>query len=294
MNPALLVSPQSYKARLYDYALLTKFKLSALVIFSAAMGFLTAPGNPDWSKLIILIVGGFLVTAASNGLNQVIERDLDKLMDRTSNRPLPDQRLSVAEALSVCVFCGVTGIYLLTSYLNLASGLLGLFALLSYTLIYTPLKRVTPFSVFAGAVPGAIPPLLGWVAATGHLGIEAWVLFAIQFIWQFPHFWAIAWVLDDDYKKAGFIMLPTGFRDRGSAMQTFVYALSLLPIGFLPFVYGISGLVAALTIAATTIYFAYTAYKLLSSQSVEAARKLMFASFIYLPVVQLIMMLDKV
>ena len=294
MNPALLVSPQSYKARLYDYALLTKFKLSALVIFSAAMGFLTAPGNPDWSKLIILIVGGFLVTAASNGLNQVIERDLDKLMDRTSNRPLPDQRLSVAEALSVCVFCGVTGIYLLASYLNLASGLLGLFALLSYTLIYTPLKRVTPFSVFAGAVPGAIPPLLGWVAATGHLGIEAWVLFAIQFIWQFPHFWAIAWVLDDDYKKAGFIMLPTGFRDRGSAMQTFVYALSLLPIGFLPFVYGISGLVAALTIAAITIYFAYTAYKLLSSQSVEAARKLMFASFIYLPVVQLIMMLDKV
>ena len=294
MNQITLASVPSVKQRLYDYALLTKFKLSVLVVFSAAMGFLTVPGNPDWTKLILLILGGFLVTAASNGLNQVIERDLDKLMDRTSNRPLPDQRLSVTEALAVCIFCGVTGIYILTSYLNIASGLLGLFALLSYTFIYTPLKRVTPFSVFVGAIPGAIPPMLGWVAATGNFGIEAWVLFAIQFIWQFPHFWAIAWVLDDDYKKAGFIMLPTGFRDRGSAMQTFVYSMSLLPIGFLPFVYGISGLVAAFTIAATTIYFAYTAYNLLYSQTIVSARKLMFASFIYLPVVQLIMMLDKV
>ncbi len=293
MNPVSLENPQTLKARLYDYALLTKFKLASLVVFSAAMGFMTAPGPVDLSKLLMLIIGGFLVTASSNGLNQVIERDLDKLMNRTENRPLPDQRLSVNEALLLCIVCGIAGVFMLTYYLNIASGALGLFALLSYTLIYTPLKRITSFSVFAGAIPGAIPPLLGWVAATGRFGIEAWVLFAIQFIWQFPHFWAIAWVLDDDYKRAGFIMLPTGQRDKGSALQTFIYSLSLLPIGFMPFLFGLSGWISVLVIASVTLYFAYTAYQLFVDQAITSARKLMFASFIYLPVVQLVIVLDK-
>ena len=255
MNPVLLERPQTLKARLYDYVLLTKFKLASLVVFSAAMGFLTAPGATDWFRLLMLVIGGFLVTASSNGINQVIERDLDKLMNRTSGRPLPDNRLNVQEAMLICVLCGITGIFILTFALNTASGLLGLFALLSYTLAYTPLKRVTPFSVFVGAIPGAIPPLLGWVAATGHFGIEAWVLFSIQFIWQFPHFWAIAWVLDEDYKRAGFIMLPTGKRDKGSAMQTFVYAISLIPIGFMPYLFGVSGIISAVVIALMSIYF---------------------------------------
>ena len=293
MNPVLLERPQTLKARLYDYVLLTKFKLASLVVFSAAMGFLTAPGATDWFRLLMLVIGGFLVTASSNGINQVIERDLDKLMNRTSGRPLPDNRLNVQEAMLICVLCGITGIFILTFALNTASGLLGLFALLSYTLAYTPLKRVTPFSVFVGAIPGAIPPLLGWVAATGHFGIEAWVLFSIQFIWQFPHFWAIAWVLDEDYKRAGFIMLPTGKRDKGSAMQTFVYAISLIPIGFMPYLFGVSGIISAVVIALMSIYFTYTAYHLFKNQTIAAAKKLMFASFIYLPVVQLIIALDK-
>ena len=293
MNPALLVRPQTYKARLYDYALLTKFKLAALVVFSAAMGFLTAPGAPDWSRLLMLIIGGFLVTASSNGFNQIIERDLDKLMNRTSGRPLPDNRLGVNEALLICILSGLAGVFILTFTLNLLSGILGLFALLSYTLAYTPLKRVTPFSVFVGAIPGAVPPLLGWIAATGHFGIEAWVLFSIQFIWQFPHFWAIAWVLDEDYKRAGFIMLPTGQRDKGSAMQTMVYTMSLIPIGFMPYLFGVSGWISAFIVAVASIYFSYTALHLLKNQTVAAARKLMFASFIYLPVVQLIIALDR-
>ena len=293
MDPVLLERPQTLKARLYDYALLTKFKLSSLVVFSAAMGFMTAPGPLDISRLMLLIIGGFLVTGASNGLNQVIERDLDKLMNRTSNRPLPDHRLSINEALFLCIAAGIIGVFILTYSLNFASGVLGLFALLSYTLVYTPLKRKTSFSVFAGAIPGAIPPLLGWVAATGRFGIEAWVLFAIQFIWQFPHFWAIAWVLDDDYKRAGFIMLPTGQRDKGTALQTFIYSLSLLPIGFMPFLFGLSGWISVAVIAITTLYFAYTAYQLFVDQAITSARRLMFASFIYLPVVQLIIVLDK-
>lgn len=293
MESAILSRPYALKSRLYDYALLTKFKLASLVVFSAAMGFLTAPGPVDWPKLLMLIIGGFLVTASSNGLNQVIEKDLDKLMNRTAMRPLPDSRLTVNEALILCVLSGAIGIFILTFFLNITSGILGLFALLSYTFAYTPLKRVSPFSVFVGAFPGAVPPLLGWVAATGHFGIEAWVLFAIQFIWQFPHFWSIAWVLDDDYKKAGFIMLPTGKRDKGSALQTFVYTISLLPIGFMPFMFNVSGWISLIVIMVVTVYFTWAAFQLFANQSIATARKLMFASFIYLPVVQLVIALDS-
>lgn len=293
MNQVALQRPFSLKSRLQDYVQLTKFKLASLVVFSAAMAFMTAPGPINWSQLLILIIGGFLVTGASNGLNQVFERDLDKKMARTQQRPLPDQRLGVAEATAVSLLAGVTGVLMLGFGINVYSGALGLFALVSYAFIYTPLKRKTPFCVFVGAIPGAIPPLLGWVAATGHFGVAAWVLFAIQFLWQFPHFWAIAWVLDEDYKKAGFVMLPTGHRDKGSALQAFIYTVSLFPVGFMPYLFSISGVIAAIVIFITTAYFVKCAYSLYKVQSVEMARKLMFASFIYLPVVQLIIMLNK-
>jgi heme o synthase len=294
MDQVALQRPLTLKSRLQDYIQLTKFKLAFLVVFSAAMGFMSAPGSIEWSKLVLLVIGGFLVTGASNGLNQVLERDLDKKMDRTVSRPLPDGRLSVGEAAAVSVIAGITGVIMLGAGINLASGLLGLFALISYAFIYTPLKRKTPFCVFVGAIPGAIPPLLGWVAATGQFGVAAWVLFAIQFLWQFPHFWAIAWVLDDDYKKAGFIMLPTGKRDKGSALQTLVYTISLFPVGFMPFLFNMSGAISAAVIALATAYFAWCSYGLYQVQTTEAARKLMFASFIYLPVVQLIIMLNKI
>ncbi|MEP7264423.1 MAG: heme o synthase [Bacteroidota bacterium] len=293
MNQVALQRPVTLKSRLSDYVQLTKFKLAMLVVFSAAMGFMSAPGAVNWQQLLVLTIGGFLVTGGSNGLNQVMERDLDKKMDRTRMRPLPDQRLTIGEATLLSLVAGITGVMMLAYGINMKAGLLGLFALVSYAFIYTPLKRKTPFCVFVGAIPGAIPPMLGWVAATGHFGIEAWVLFSIQFIWQFPHFWAIAWVLDDDYKRAGFVMLPTGKRDKGSAMQAFIYTVSLLPIGFMPFVYSLSGLTSAVVITITTLYFIKCAYALFRFQSVEMARKLMFASFIYLPVVQLIIMLNK-
>jgi heme o synthase len=294
MDQVVLQRPLTLKARLQDYVQLTKFKLAFLVVFSAAMGFMSAPGSVEWSKLVILVVGGFLVTGASNGLNQVLERDLDKKMNRTLARPLPDGRLSVIEATVVSVIAGITGVVMLGAGINLYSGILGLFALLSYAFIYTPLKRKTPFCVFVGAIPGAIPPLLGWVAATGSFGVEAWVLFSIQFLWQFPHFWAIAWVLDEDYKKAGFIMLPTGNRDKGSALQALIYTISLFPVGFMPYLFSVSGTISAIVIAIATAYFTWCAYGLYRSQTTEAARKLMFASFIYLPVVQLIIMLNKI
>jgi heme o synthase len=293
MNQVALQRPFSVKSRLMDYVQLTKFKLSSLVVFSAAMGFLAAPVTLEWSRLVLLVLGGFLVTGASNGLNQVIERELDKKMDRTKDRPLPDGRLGVPEATAVSILSGITGLVMLGYGINLYAGVLGLIALISYTLLYTPLKTRTPFCVFVGAVPGAIPPMLGWVAATGQFGVEAWVLFTIQFLWQFPHFWAIAWVLDDDYKKAGFIMLPTGNRDKGTALQTFIYTISLFPVGVMAWLFGISGIISLVVIFLATAWFTLCAYRLYRQQSIEMARKLMFASFIYLPVVQLIITLNK-
>ncbi|OQA03086.1 MAG: Protoheme IX farnesyltransferase 1 [Bacteroidetes bacterium ADurb.Bin397] len=199
------------------------------------------------------------------------------------------------EALIVSSLFAVSGLAILFTFMNMASGILGLIAIISYTIIYTPLKRITPFAVFVGAFPGAIPPLLGWVAATNSFSTEAWVLFSIQFIWQFPHFWAIAWVLDDDYKKAGFELLPSkGGRDKSSAFQTFIYAFSLIPVGIIPYFFELSGVVSMIVLVVAGIYFTILAWKLYQNCSMEAARKLMFGSFIYLPVVQIIMMLDKI
>jgi protoheme IX farnesyltransferase len=242
----------------------------------------------------MLVLGGFLVTGSANGYNQVIERELDKLMTRTMTRPLPDQRMSVAEALLVCTILGVAGVFILTYFMNLTSGILGLLAILLYTLVYTPLKRKTPFAVFVGAIPGAIPPMLGWVAATGNLGLEAWMLFTIQFLWQFPHFWAIAWVMDEDYKKAGFNLLPTGERDKGSALQALIYTLSLIPVGIMPFVFHLSGWMSMVVVLMVTLFFLQRALQLYRKCDIESARKLMYGSFIYLPVVLIALLLDKI
>ncbi len=279
-----------------DYAQLTKMRLALLVVFSAAMAFIMgSDGDLNWSKFILLILGGFLVTGSANAFNQIMERDLDKLMDRTQARPLPDLRMKSQEAIAVATVFGIAGLLILSVFMNLTSGILGLLALLSYTIIYTPLKRITPFAVFVGAFPGAIPPLLGWVAATNQFGIEAWVLFSIQFIWQFPHFWAIAWVLNDDYKKAGFELLPSkGGRDKSSAFQAFVYAFSLIPVGLTPYFFKITGVVSLVIIAIAGIVFAWQAWRLYKECSLKAARQLMFGSFVYLPIVQIALVLDKI
>ncbi len=284
-----------------DYAQFVKMRLASLVVLSAAISFVIGSNELgeaiNWTKMLMLILGGFLVTGSSNGFNQIIEKNLDKLMDRTQNRPLPQDRMSINESFVLAAIMGIVGIVVLWVFINPLSGILGTLALILYTAVYTPLKRITPFAVFVGAFPGAIPPLLGHVASTsgfGEIQFQAWVLFAVQFMWQFPHFWAIAWVLDEDYKKAGFRMLPSlGGRDKSSAFQVLVYTLFLLPISLFPVLFGMSGSISAVIISICGILFSLQAYKLYNDLTIESARKLMFGSFIYLPVVQLAVMIGK-
>ncbi|TND09560.1 MAG: Protoheme IX farnesyltransferase [Bacteroidetes bacterium] len=281
-----------------DYAQFTKLRLSAIVVLSAAIGY--AMGcrsfgiSMDWAGMGWLVLGGFLVTGASNGFNQVIERNLDKLMTRTGNRPLPQGRMSVSEAMIVASVMGAAGVFILAYFMNPLSGILGALALVLYVAAYTPLKQITPFAVFVGALPGAIPPMLGWVAASdgfGTIGLPAVILFAVQFMWQFPHFWAIAWVADDDYKKAGFRLLPTRHRDKSSAFQVVVYSIFLIPTSLLPLMFNMSGLVTAgITLACGTV-FLVQALKLYKDLEIRSAQRLMFGSFIYLPVVQLALLI---
>ncbi len=285
----------TFSSRLQDYVQLTKFRLSSLVVFSAIMGYIIAMGR-DFSgwTLLLLSVGGFLVTGSSNAFNQIIEKDLDKLMDRTANRPLPTGRMSVTEAMIAAFIMGIAGIAILWLGINPLCGILSFFSLLLYTIVYTPAKRITPFSVLIGAFPGAFPPLLGWVAGRNEIGLEALVLYAIQFIWQFPHFWAIAWMLHDDYQKAGFKMLPAGTgRTKGSAFQTLVYAICLIPMAFVPALFGFTNMYISLSIALTGVFFTIQAARLYIHCDEKSAQKLMFASFIYLPVVQILWMINK-
>lgn len=284
-------------SKIADYAQFTKLRLASLVVFSAAISYITVTPHTDWSKVVWLVLGGFLITASSNGFNQVIERDTDKLMTRTANRPLPCERMSVSEGIIVASVLGICGASILFTMINFLSGLLGILAMALYTLAYTPLKRKTPFAVFVGAFPGAIPPLLGCVAATEGIGaftLQGWILFFIQFIWQFPHFWAIAWVMDDDYKKAGFKMLPShGGRNKSSAFQILIYTLFLWPISLMPVFFGMAGTTSAIIITACGLLFIYQAQKVFNQLTVKYAQNLMFGSFIYLPIVQLAIMIGK-
>lgn len=247
----------------------------------------------NWLNWVKLIVGGFLVTSAANGFNEMIEKDLDKLMKRTMDRPLPSGKMTNGQALVLSLGMGMAGTYLLGS-LNLLTGLLSVFSILLYAFAYTPLKRKSPIAVFVGAIPGALPALIGYVAAQQHGRIDeiALILFAIQFVWQFPHFWAIAWVLDDDYKLAGFRLLPTGSRNLGSAVITFIFTLILVPVSLLPTIYHYGGYYVGAVSLVCSIVFLYQAYNLLRTQQIEAARKLMFGSFMYLPIVQLMFLFD--
>ena len=281
--------------RLKDYAQLTKMRLASLVVFSAAMTYLLGTSFPiDWAKFLWLIAGGFLITGSSNAFNQIMERELDRLMERTSNRPLPDYRMSLTEAYTIALFTGLSGQIILFYFVNPTCGILGTIALFSYVFAYTPLKRFTPFAVFVGAIPGAIPTALGYIAATGEISFAALILFAIQFFWQFPHFWAIAWVADDDYKKAGFELLPTRKRDKASAFQTMIYAFALIPVGLMPYLFKLSGFYSMIVLMLAAAWFIWKAVVLYRECSIDAARKLMFASFVYLPVVLIALVLDRV
>ena len=225
-------------SKIKSFLKLTKFTLSALVVFSAIITFFTVAETYNWKQVLAICLGGFLVTAAANGFNQIIEKDLDKLMNRTKLRPIPTGNLTVNQAFVICAIFGIIGTIMLWVFTNPLSGIIGFVSIILYTLVYTPLKRVTPFSVFVGAIPGALPTLIGAIAATdgfGHISFFAILLFCIQFFWQFPHFWAIAWVSHDDYQRAGFFMLPSkGGRDKSSRSQILVYTLSLFPIALTP------------------------------------------------------------
>ncbi len=274
---------------------LTKFTLSALVVFSAIITFFTVAETYNWKQVLAICLGGFLVTAAANGFNQIIEKDLDKLMHRTKLRPIPTGNLTVNQAFIICAIFGVIGTIMLWVFTNPLSGIIGFVSIILYALVYTPLKRVTPFSVFVGAIPGALPTLIGAVAATdgfGHISFFAILLFCIQFFWQFPHFWAIAWVSHDDYLRAGFFMLPSkGGRDKSSRSQILVYTLSLFPIALTPFIFNFTGWMSATVVSCMGLVFIIQAYNLFKSGTIADARKLMFGSFVYLPLVQIALMI---
>lgn len=283
-----------------DLIKLVKFRLTFLVVFSASISFLIGSRLHDhiiWGNWLKLIVGGFLITGAANGFNEIIEKDLDRLMKRTADRPLPSGRMTNGQALILSLGMAISGTYLLGS-LNLLTGYLSIFAIVLYAFAYTPMKRKSPIAVFVGAIPGALPPLIGYVAAFTNANIHkaidpiALILFGIQFFWQLPHFWAIAWVLDDDYKLAGFRLLPSGKRNRVSSLITFIVTLILLPVSLLPTFYGYGGYYLGAISLVCSVIFLYQAYNLLRTGEIKSAQQLMFGSFIYLPVVQIMFLID--
>lgn len=252
-------------------------------------------GQFDIVGLLWLCLAGFFVTGAANALNQVLEKDYDRLMARTADRPLATGRMEPQEAVLAAGVMSALGILIFALVFNPIAAILSSLSLILYAFVYTPMKRVSPVSVWIGAIPGALPMMIGWVAATGELNVQAWVLFSIQFFWQFPHFWAIGWLGYDDYQKAGFKMLPSAEgRDKQTALQCILYALMLIPVAFLPWWFGMTGVLAVgITLVVTLIYcwYAFMLYRNLDNAS---ARKLLFSSFLYLPVTLIALLIDKI
>lgn len=283
--------------RLKAYYDLLKFRLSALVTFSAVFGFILGHTSPSfsWAGLVGLVFGGFLISGASGAANEILERDLDKLMKRTQGRPLPMNVISLVEAQWFTLATALIGVGMLWLFTNPLTTYLGILSMILYVFVYTPLKRVGPVAVLVGAIPGAMPPLLGWVAATGAITYEAMIIFGIQFVWQFPHFWAIAWVSDDDYKRAGFKLLPLGGKkDLNTAIQIMIYTLFLLPLGLLPTYFGLTGINSGIVATLCGVLFLAQTFSLMRDCSRKSALRIMFGSFLYLPIVQIAYLLDKV
>ena len=283
------------KNKMKDYYMLFKIGLSNLVVFSAVIGYFVGASHWDLLSVIMIALSGYMITGASNAINQIIEKDIDKLMDRTANRPLPTERMSILEAILVSGLVAVGGLLLITLYFNPMAGLLSAISLISYAFIYTPLKRIHSIAVFVGAIPGALPPIIGYVAANnGQLNQFAILLFMIQFIWQFPHFWAIAWLKYDDYKKAGIMLLPSSEgKTSYAALMNVVYVIALIFAGFLPYVFGYIGLKGTIVLTICGLFFLAPAVKLYLTQDDKDAKKLMFASFFYLPISLFVVLFDK-
>ena len=275
---------------------LTKARLALSVVFSSIAGYFLAVDAVDFNELILLVIGGYSIVGASNSFNQIIEKDKDVLMDRTKNRPLPAKEITTQTAFWISVFLTLIGLLCLY-FINYKTAFFAAISVFLYTCVYTPLKPITPLSVFVGAIPGAIPFMLGWVAATGSFGIEPGTLFMIQFFWQFPHFWALGWMLDDDYKKAGFIMLPTGNRDKSTALQIILYIIWMMIISVFPY----TGLTGDLTLSFGStiailmlgIIMLVLAINLYNKMDISSARKLFYSSVLYLTLIQIIYLIDK-
>jgi protoheme IX farnesyltransferase len=279
-----------------DYYMLFKIGLSNLVVFSAVIGYFVGSSHWDLLSVFVIALSGYMITGASNAINQIIEKDIDRLMDRTSNRPLPTERMQMLEAILVTGLVAVGGLVLITLYFNSTAGLLSAISLISYAFIYTPLKRINTIAVFVGAIPGALPPIIGYVAANhGQINQFAILIFMIQFIWQFPHFWAIAWVKFEDYKKAGIMLLPSKEgKNQYSALMNVIYVIALIFAGFLPYVFGYVGIKGTIVLTIRGLFFLAPAVRLYLTQEDKDAKKLMFASFFYLPISLFVVLFDKI
>ena len=279
-----------------DFKEITKMRLALSVVFSSIAGYLLGVDVVDYKVLALLALGGYFMVGASNAYNQIIEKDLDALMNRTKNRPVPAGRMSVNTAFIIATIFTVLGIAILY-IINPQTAMFGAISIFLYTCVYTPLKTRTPLAVFVGAIPGAIPFMLGWVAATNEFGIEPGTLFALQFFWQFPHFWAIGWFLYDDYKKGGFFMLPTGKQDKGTAVQTIMYTVWTILVSIMP-VFGVTGQLKLSIVSAIIVLFLglgmlYYAIQLFKKMTEKAAKQLMLASVSYITLIQIVYVVDK-
>jgi protoheme IX farnesyltransferase len=273
---------------------LLKFRLAALIAFSGVMGYCLGAREVKGWDLVLFALASIGITGSANIINQILEKDHDKFMKRTASRPLPSGRITVEQAAIWAVFLGVASLAVFVIFFNLSTALISLLSLVLYGFVYTPLKRVGPIAVFVGAFPGAFPPMIGWVAATNQFGLEPGILFAIQFFWQFPHFWAIAWVLDEDYRRAGFKLLPAnGLKDLDTTIRIMIYTLFLLPVGWLPYELGMTGINSAFVATVFGVLFLAQTLHLMRTCTDKTARQLMFGSFIYLPIVQIAFLLDK-
>ena len=285
-----------FSLMLTDFKEITKARLAVSVVFSSVAGYLLGATRIEFLSLLLLGFGGYCLVGASNAFNQIIEKDLDAKMMRTRNRPIPAGRISVNSAMALAItmtLLGVIALYIL----NPKTAMFGAISIFMYTGMYTPLKTVTPLAVFVGALPGAIPFMLGWVAATDDFGIEPGTLFMIQFFWQFPHFWALGWMLDEDYKRAGFKMLPTGAKDKGTVIQIIMYTIWMIVISVIP-VFGVTGrlhlsVVAAVLVFLMGLVMLFFAFRLYEKKDNKTARKLMLASVSYITLIQLVYVIDK-
>ena len=284
------------KQTLTNYAQLMKFTLSFTVVFTCVICYMLAPKVMayDWSMILLLTFAGLCITGSANAINQAVEKDTDALMKRTANRPVASGRMTQQTAYNFAIITGILGVAIMWKYFNFSSALLSAFSLFLYAFIYTPLKKINSIAVLVGAFPGALPCLIGWVAGNDDFAYAGWALFLIQFLWQFPHFWAIAWVSHTDYSRVGFKLLPAKEGPtRFTALQSIMYAVLMIPIGFLPYYLNLTGQVSMWILLVANIFMVVQCVRLYQNMGVPAARRVMFSSYIYLPIVYLALLADK-